>query len=530
MKSWRGKVTKTMASASVHVRDEVVEHAGDLLYGCLCKGRRLASLVTSSKWEEKEREVHLLSQSLREASIDDELCSRFQLEQAWGIKSDNAEVVWSLLRGLGAVVVGESGCELVSVAELAQVVYISLVVKDATLRRKKEAVLASEPSSSAQADREPLDKVRPGQVPSRPSPTLADDASPSSSSTHHLQKKKMTIKADLVAGHLESLLRLVLGVPPTCLSSSLVVTSADVDALGIWLRPDRADKGLRLSQASPFFTAHLHASFKDVADWLKAAAGPGAGQTLRIAGVQKEVVARDLATVNKDPTCLSVTNCVDSTVYCPFPVEFLLVSQCKNCTIFVGCAKVAQTLQCSSTKVVVASKTTVVSTCADCDFYLGTNECPLLVGDNRNVTLAPHNSPYDGFARDLEKFGVSGDVNYWNLPKVVESPHSEGDHGGVFSLMPPEDWREFAVPFVRRDGVEETTAPRPFPPPKAFQRSLEEVAATVEGVRAQITGANLAEAQRGELQRAIRAHFKDWLVRDGHFAEIQSLTEMEAAG
>ena len=340
----------------------------------------------------------------------------------------------------------------------------------------------------------------------------------------------MTIKADLVAGHLESLLRLVLGVPPTCLSSSLVVTSADVDALGIWLRPDRADKGLRLSQASPFFTAHLHASFKDVADWLKAAAGPGAGQTLRIAGVQKEVVARDLAKVNKDPTCLSVTNCVDSTVYCPFPVEFLLVSQCKNCTIFVGCAKVAQTLQCSSTKVVVASKTTVVSTCADCDFYLGTNECPLLVGDNRNVTLAPHNSPYDGFARDLEKFGVSGDVNYWNLPKVVESPHSEGDHGGVFSLMPSEDWREFAVPFVRRDGVEETTAPRPFPPPKAFQRSLEEVAATVEGVRAQITGANLAEAQRGELQRAIRAHFKDWLVRDGHFAEIQSLTEMEAAG
>ena len=67
----------------------------------------------------------------------------------------------------------------------------------------------------------------------------------------------MTIKADLVAGHLESLLRLVLGVPPTCLSSSLVVTSADVDALGIWLRPDRADQDLRLSQASPFFTALL---------------------------------------------------------------------------------------------------------------------------------------------------------------------------------------------------------------------------------------------------------------------------------
>ena len=52
--------------------------------------------------------------------------------------------------------------------------------------------------------------------------------------------------------------------------------AADVDALGIWLRPDRADQDLRLSQASPFFTAHLHASFKDVADWLKAAAGPGA--------------------------------------------------------------------------------------------------------------------------------------------------------------------------------------------------------------------------------------------------------------
>ena len=49
----------------------------------------------------------------------------------------------------------------------------------------------------------------------------------------------------------------------------------------------------------------------------------------------------------------------------------------------------------------------------------------------------------------------------------------------------------------------------------------------VNSVRANIAGADLAEDQRQELQQVIRAHFKDWLLGEGHFGEIQSLTEME---
>ena len=155
---------------SLVVRDEVFDHLGDLFYASLCKAKRFKNLFTD-KWEEKERELHLLCQTLREASIDAERCSKFQLEQAWGLKSDNAEVMWAVLKSLGAVTARDGGCELVGVAELAQVTFISLIVREETVRRKRAAssskvdsdgaTLLAVPTDASALGCEPHDKVGP---------------------------------------------------------------------------------------------------------------------------------------------------------------------------------------------------------------------------------------------------------------------------------------------------------------------------------------------------------------------------------
>ncbi|UPQ97966.1 tubulin binding cofactor C [Chloropicon primus] len=505
-----------MAMKPLSVREEVLDHVSELFYSCLCKARHLANLVALEKWEEKERELHLLSQSLRETSMDEGYCSRFQLEQAWGIKSDNAEVMWSAMKSLGSVLEREEGCELVRVTDLVQVTCIALVTKEATLRRKEEGVLANEPSSSFATESQP-----PSQ-------------SPVDSSTRD--------KVELVVSHLESLLRLILGVPPTCLSTSLVVTTDDVDALGLWLRPVVKTKegrsNFKLSELSPFFVSHLHASFRDVSGWLKGAVGPSTSDVvMRLKGAQKKLIFRQdprESATDEVLACLTIDSCADSTIYCLLPIEFVRISNCKNCTVVVGSARFAQTTHCSSLKVITACRTKVISNCMDCVFYLGTNECPLLVGDNRHVTLAPYNSYYDGLPDHLECLRISGEVNYWNVAKVVDSPYSSDpvDHSGIFAVMPPEKWSSFVIPFASEEN-QGASAPageaRPFLAPKAYRQNLEAMAKRVDEVRAKIAGSGLAEDQRQALQQVIRGHFKDWLLRDGHFNEIQRLSEMELA-
>ena len=329
------------------------------------------------------------------------------------------------------------------------------------------------------------------------------------------------------------------------MSSSLVVTPADIDALSVWLRPRQGS--FKLREISPFFVSHFHASFKDVADWLKAGVGSGNEDSMNIFRAQKKVLVKEISDGTSMQSCTRITACTDSTIYCLFPVEFLLISHCRNCTIVVGAAKFAQTLQSSNVKLIIACKTKVISNCNDCTFYLGTNECPLLIGDNRNVTLAPYNSYYSSLPDHLAHFNISGDINYWNLPKVIDSPYVDSeDHKGVFSIMLPEKWATFVIPFVfvsesksKGEGLEgyagkatnakqsKLTKDKPFIAPKAYQKRLDGVVSRVDHVRSKITNANLGQHERQELQQAIQAHFKDWLLKTEHLQEIQALTQME---
>lgn len=333
------------------------------------------------------------------------------------------------------------------------------------------------------------------------------------------------------------------------MSSSLVVTSADIDALGVWLRPKRGS--FSLSDLSPFFVTHLHASFKDVSDWLKVGVGISSDNTLRVSGAHRELVVAEMDRDRSRQTCVSITNCVDATIYCLFPIEFLLVSHCKNCTIVVGAAKFAQTVHSTALRVIAACKTKIVSTCIDCSFFLGTNECPLLVGDNRHVSLGPYNTTYDLLQDHLGVLEISGNVNYWNLPKVVGLPPLTGgggngakdregydyDDSGVYTIMPPENWSAFVVPFTAQDphhgGDHVMGGPchpldKAFLAPKEYLRHLDVLASRVDQVRTKISDANLGPSQRQDLQQVIRAHFKEWLLRDGHLGEIQTLTEIES--
>lgn len=134
-----GVVQESNLGETLVIKEEVLDHC-DVVYAALSKATHLKTLFCSEKWEEKKRELHLLCQALREGSAGEEVCSLFHLEQTWGVKNENVEVLWALLKSLGSVTL-KDGSELVSVPELAQITYISLVLKEAALKRRKKALL-----------------------------------------------------------------------------------------------------------------------------------------------------------------------------------------------------------------------------------------------------------------------------------------------------------------------------------------------------------------------------------------------------
>ena len=72
------------------------------------------------------------------------------------------------------------------------------------------------------------------------------------------------------------------------------------------------------------------------------------------------------------------------------------VSNCVNCTIFVAAvARVCTLDRCENVTLCVASNYLRIGNCVDCTVYSYTQlGSPVIYGDTRSLTMAPHNATY----------------------------------------------------------------------------------------------------------------------------------------
>jgi TBCC domain-containing protein 1 len=150
------------------------------------------------------------------------------------------------------------------------------------------------------------------------------------------------------------------------------------------------------------------------------------------------------------------------------------VSNCSDCTVILGAVGTLLRLEnCERLQLVAAAGQVQVVSCHSCTLYLGTIKPPVLLGDCRFVTLAPHNTRYEFIQEHMAAAGLpTGGASLWNQPIVVSntregcvrkpcgatpsSPLTHGSGGAgrggsagpkPMLLMPPEDFLPLVVPF-----------------------------------------------------------------------------------
>lgn len=109
---------------------------------------------------------------------------------------------------------------------------------------------------------------------------------------------------------------------------------------------------------------------------------------------------------------VKIQNCEDSYVYINQYVDCLHISECLNTTVFCAAVKrVATVSNCEGVNLTVAAGVVRVGNCVDCTINTYTHfGAPIIYGDTRNLSLAPHNASYVDLNENLVKSGINVSV------------------------------------------------------------------------------------------------------------------------
>ena len=106
---------------------------------------------------------------------------------------------------------------------------------------------------------------------------------------------------------------------------------------------------------------------------------------------------------------IRVISCEDTYIYIGTHVDCLQITKCVNCTIFVAAVARSVTLErCENVTLCCASTYLRIGNCVDCTAYSYTQLAPpVIFGDTRSLTLAPHNASYPELENSLMEAGIN---------------------------------------------------------------------------------------------------------------------------
>eukprot|EP00898_Chlorokybus_atmophyticus_P006070 jgi/Chlat1/6464/Chrsp45S05975 len=369
-------------------------------------------------------------------------------------------------------------------------------------------------------------------------------------------------EASFVKQHVGLLLPLV----QSAQQSDSEVSAADFDRLGFLLFSESPRKRCRLSDFVPLFNSAV--SVAVLKEWL--VSHICARQGLQSTSATAETVVENIVSVDSASTSvqrpqrregccyvegvmrtsavkddkdvegdsLRVADCHDSVIYVLAPLRYASVSGCTDCTILIGAVgKALKVEHCERVQLIVACRRIRISNCRESSFFLGVKLRPLLLGDNRHLEVAPYNTFYPQLGQHLVDVGLDPSVNNWDRPVgLVRAPQeNDMDEGetvdGVskreLSLLSPEKFLPFVVPFRPKEPFENPTLANPYTLPVAYAAALESKIKAVADLRQAVRDANLEEGRRRDLQNVIQLHFKDWLQTSGNLRQVYDLARIE---
>ncbi len=227
--------------------------------------------------------------------------------------------------------------------------------------------------------------------------------------------------------------------------------------------------------------------------------------------------------------------CVESKLYALRPVRFANVRGSSRCSVVLSAVQRVATFEAlqSCTVIVAAARVRIIN-CVDCHFYVWCTSPPSIVGDCREITLAPFNVHYPSLQAHLQAADLMPQESSalaaapaagqaaattplptsarWKAPRVVAMA-TEGGGPKPYLIMPPRDWSMTVVPSVCTSSDQNMAFTPLLPVPTEYEQG-NEVAhfSGLAALRDAIASSGLSEDGMAEVQTAVQAHFREWFL------------------
>jgi hypothetical protein len=187
----------------------------------------------------------------------------------------------------------------------------------------------------------------------------------------------------------------------------------------------------------------------------KALSTPEVESTFSIHNIRKSVTLKD-QTFCKKPI-LKIHSCEDSCIYINAAVDFVSVTNCVNCTIFIaGVRKVCAVDKCEKLNFTCSSNVIRIGNTIDSHFYTYSTYEPILFGDNKSIFMGPNNANYYEMIDKLKKAEIPITMKslinfsypnifheYWN---IASSPFSIESAKDFSVLVLPDELKPVPSP------------------------------------------------------------------------------------
>ena len=269
-------------------------------------------------------------------------------------------------------------------------------------------------------------------------------------------------------------------------------------------------------------------------------------RAVRGGGSDQGVASQAASEAGRPDLDLRMEGCVESKLYCLRPVRFGNVRGNSRCVIALSAVQRVATFEAlQSCTVIVAAPRVRIVNCVGCTFYLWCASPPSIVGDCREIALAPFNVHYPALPAHLATVGMtpgagaggaaagkSGDggspppADLWRTPRVVPLAATEGAPK-PYCLLPAREWSMTVVPALCTSTEEGAPFTPLVPVPAAYAANNDATHfGALAGLRDAISGGGLSEDAVAEVQTAVQAHLREWLLSCGEARDVADMVRL----
>ena len=164
----------------------------------------------------------------------------------------------------------------------------------------------------------------------------------------------------------------------------------------------------------------------------------------------------------------------------------------------------------------------MLSHCEDIFLYVACTSAPLVTEGVQNLTLAPYNSFYGNQQTHINACGLLPELNLWDQPVCVIS---KGPRASSFTLLAPDAFYEFAIPFV----IPGLTTTNPCPLPPLFAAALKGHLKKFRDLRSRLLfSLDIDDGLKSQISSTVQQQFFQWLADTGNIRAISDLQALES--